>query len=246
MTTLNPKIIRFFERHIATVLDKQLYLQYLVDGLRWRFKPQQGTVRFGSEHEWNVQIIGLEKDGTWEWGWGPSFAEFHNSPITESAHELRELAELPGLADLDGTVDLDSHDGGFWASISVILADAAGYLCCPWKGGQVYLLIKDDRFRRRVINPLGRFQLVLPRALDTYPVHNHRTTVEHYGLFLGLRVERAGDCMLLQDCSGRILRVEFHETRVDLIAAQPHRPHRRKTARKEPAPHYRFAADSRF
>lgn len=244
MTTLNPKLIRFFERHIATVLDKQLYLQYLVAGLRWRFKPDQGSVRFGSVHEWDVQIIGLEKDGLWEWGWGPSFAEFHHTNITESAHELRELAELPGLAALDQTIELENHDGGFWASISLILADSAGYLCCPWKGGQVYLLIKDDSFRRRVINPIGRFQLILPRALDTYPVDNHRAAVEHYGRFLGLRVEQHGDCMLLQDTSGRLLRVEFEGDHIDLIAAQPHRPQR--SAPKEPAPYYRFAADSRF
>ena len=55
---MHPALQRLFERHVASSFDKQMYLAELIGESAWSFDPIRGTITFGPQATWKVQVLG--------------------------------------------------------------------------------------------------------------------------------------------------------------------------------------------
>lgn len=212
---MHPMLLATFAEHAAATYDKQTYLGDLIGDLPWEFEMETGLLKFGDRYRWRTQIIGThsERSGLWLWGWANESSGLPDELVLAS-RSLRALGLQYGIGQLcEVHLPTNRHDGHFWSVIAAGLCSSNAYYCGAYEGGAVFLLIHDPIYRQVIEQPLVRFASLLPKALSTFDITDHRLTVKGYARFLGLELEEVGDRLTVRDGAGRQMVAHFNEHR---------------------------------
>ncbi|MEU9511418.1 DUF6882 domain-containing protein [Micromonospora sp. NPDC048169] len=204
-----PTFDRLFAEHVGTGLARQLALADLLGERDWQLDVPDGTVTFGNDLRYRVQLLGTEShdDGTWLWAWAN---EASNLPpaLLHLAGWLREYGHRQQVAELtEPTYPLRRADGHRLALLASGLTGRC-YYRGPYDGGAVFFHLDDAPPQITAPVRPERVPTVLAQVLQSFPVE-HRVTVEALLHQQGWRLDRAPMSVTAQSQDGSVLRVDF-------------------------------------
>jgi TPR repeat protein len=142
---------RLLAEHVATSLGKQRALGELLGDHRWFLDVQRGTVDFGENRVFPVQLLGTEStvSNTWLWAWANDLSEIPGH-VLNASERLRELGREQAVDELTRPIFPLSPDGGhLLALVASGICQADGYYRGPYDSGAVYFLIFETGLERR-------------------------------------------------------------------------------------------------
>jgi hypothetical protein len=86
MTNLNL----FLSTWHVVAFDNQLHFSELVGDAEWRLDPTIGVLSIREKQHWQVQILGTEFTGSWEWAWANSTSKIPEQ-LLQAALTLKEF-----------------------------------------------------------------------------------------------------------------------------------------------------------
>lgn len=210
-----------FTQHAATGVARQLALADLLDDRGWELDLTAGTVTFGTDLTYPIQLLGTESeaDGTWLWAWAN---EESNLPpaLLQLCGWLREYGRRAGLSELtDPTFPLDRADGHRLAILASGLTGRC-YYRGPYDGGAVFFHLEN--VPAEVLAPVSpeRALTVLGQVVEAFPV-DHRSAAVAFMHQQGWQVEPANDVVVGRHPSGSDIRIEFdRQGRISQLAGQ--------------------------
>lgn len=204
-----------FHQYVGQAYDKQVYLADSI-GIQhqWAFDIQSGTVTFNKRLSFTVQILGTHSTeaNTWLWAWANT--ESNLPPRLVSASQQLKIygAEnnLTPLTEAEFTVT-DELNGTVLSTIASGVCRADCSYRGSYPGGELYLLIQDDTFIRKVSDPIGRMVRLFPEMLTVMPISDPRRALRYYAEGYGVDVQEAEHSLLLRAENGRTARALFDE-----------------------------------
>lgn len=176
------------DEHAVASFDKQMHLRELTANLDWSFQMETGLLSFGNRQRWRAQILGTESmsSRTWLWAWANE-ASGIPPRLLMAAGVMRHWGERLSIPELtEPEVPLRAVDGYLLALVASGLCHADGYYRGEYPGGSAYLLVSDENYPRRADCSAARVLSVLPQALTSLPIGNHKTALLAYLKYCGL------------------------------------------------------------
>jgi hypothetical protein len=216
---MHPALQTLFERHVARSFDKQLVLADVIGSREWHFDLDRGTITFGGEFTWPVQVLGIvsEQTGTWLWAWAITATKVPPD-VLKVAEAMRRLGQTKGIRELVGAEQPRGESTGTLMSMiasGVFRADA--FYRAPYPGGAAFLLIADPAFPAPDERPTARIPNIFPQAVSRfgakYPI-NHRRALLGYLKDYGLESHAEGDDLIVRNGTGPTLRARFEGDRL--------------------------------
>jgi hypothetical protein len=137
--------------HACVSYEKQEALERLIGDRPWTFELAKGSLSFGPDLSFAVQVLGTEsaKRRTWLWSWANQISPVPEK-LLDSALRLRELGRREAIPQLTTPeVPLSEIDGHHLSLVASGLLSASAYYRGPYEGGAVFLLIQDPRIARQ-------------------------------------------------------------------------------------------------
>lgn len=93
--------IHTFEEHAGSSFARQLALADLLGERSWSVDLDEGTIRFGDDLAFPVQVLGTQsfQDNTWLWGWANKAADLP-STVLAASEQLRTRGSELQIAEL--------------------------------------------------------------------------------------------------------------------------------------------------
>lgn len=200
-----------FAEHVATGMARQLALGELLGSRGWQVDIEAGTVAFGDDLSYRIQLLGTQSDAdrTWLWAWANSMSNLPPG-LLRVAGWLREYGRHIGMAELtEPTFPIDRADGHQLALLASGLTGHC-YYRGPYPGGALFFQLEG--VPEHVLGPVPpeRAQRVLAEVIQAYPV-NHRVVVQNFLAQQGWHMSLAQGDVTGQHHSGSWLRVEFDD-----------------------------------
>lgn len=204
-----PTFDRLFAEHVATGLARQLALGDLIGERGWQLDLTSGTVMFGDDLRYRVQLLGTEShdDGSWLWAWAN---EESNLPpaVLHLCGWLREYGHSQGVAEFtEPTFALGRADGHRLALLASGLTGRC-YYRGPYPGGAVFFHLDDAPPQITAPVRPERALSVLGQVIQSFPV-DHRIAVESFLRQQSWRLDPAPTSVIAQHADGSTLRVDF-------------------------------------
>lgn len=168
-----------FTKYGALALDKQESLAKLIGDEIGNLNIEKGTISFGDELEFPIQIIGTlsSESNKWNWAWDNENVGLPENLIKE-AIEVKKIGEKHDIAQLTTNIfDADILEAHIIAMVVSGIMDDDAYYAADFDGIEFFVTIKSDKIPRddtieRFINVYDRFHKefdVKPRlAFETY------------------------------------------------------------------------------
>ncbi|WP_208813435.1 DUF6882 domain-containing protein [Micromonospora echinofusca] len=194
---------------LAPALARQLALADLLGERGWQVDINAGTVTFGDDLTYPIQLLGTESqgDGTWLWAWANSDSQLPPA-LLRAAEWLRGYGREHDIPELTGASHpLDRADGHLLALLAGGLTGQS-YYRGPYPGGALFFLV--EQLPAAVTAPVApqRVLTVLTQAIQMYPV-DHRTLVDGFLRQQGYTVTATPDDVSGQRPDGSTIRVSF-------------------------------------
>ncbi|WP_155370984.1 DUF6882 domain-containing protein [Catellatospora vulcania] len=200
---------QLFAEHVATGLARQLALGDLIGARGWQLDLAGGTVTFGDDLRYRVQLLGTEShdEGSWLWAWAN---EASNLPpaLLQLCGWLREFGDRQGIAELtEPSFALERADGHRLALLASGLTGRC-YYRGPYAGGAVFFHLDDAP--AQITSPVRpeRALSVLGQVIQSFPV-DHRVAVESFLRQQSWRLDPAPHAVTAHHPDGSTLRVDF-------------------------------------
>ncbi|MBB2910175.1 hypothetical protein FHS43_001438 [Streptosporangium becharense] len=196
-------------RCIASSLARQIAFGELTGHLGWAVDVNTGTITFGDDLRFPIQLLGTESDAeqTWLWAWANTRSNLPPA-LLRAATWLREYGLQHRIPELtEAQVPLDSADGHLLALLSAGLTGRC-YYRGSHQGGAVFLLVEAVPDSVLAPVPPERAVAVLSHAIGMCEL-DHRTLVGSFLTQQGWQVETAAAAIAGRHPGGSELRVEF-------------------------------------
>lgn len=188
MTTLNDLL----EQYGALSFEKQLALGDLIGDRNWQVEMSRGTIMFGNDLEFPIQILGTEAEDaqTWLWAWANYESDIPPA-LLKCSNAMQHLGTSEQIVELTTPeVSLQKADGHTLSMIASGVCNASAYYRGPYQGGAVFMLIDAPSLALTVPPaPTG-----IPRMITSFmqfisavPV-NHKRAFAAYASARGLAV----------------------------------------------------------
>lgn len=207
---MHAALQKLFERHAGGAYDKQMYLHELIGNRTAGFDAKAGTIRFGKDFAWPVQVLGMvsARTGFWKWAWAEAQGSMP-APLLKIASAMRRLGEQMKIPELT-TPQLPGGD----ATAMILSLTASGmfdahafYRLATARAG-VFMLIGGSNFPGNDVTPAVRIPTVMPQVLQRFPM-NHRRALLGYLKYYDLTAEADGSDMIIQNGAGPVLLARF-------------------------------------
>jgi hypothetical protein len=200
---MDQNLIALYLRHVAAAFDRQMrlnaFLEEQTDGSLYKYTTSTATLDFGDTVRFEALDLGshADPDNSWLWTW--CNPHLNLTPANRKLGKaVRELGKCSGIAALsaDRQVALDDLLGPEVSSVAAhafaaIVAGELGfdaYYTMPFEHGRFAAVIRDDRLRTGVPDPVARMLTVFPQALAAFPVPDHRVAFAAYARWYGLPI----------------------------------------------------------
>ncbi len=134
---------KVFSRFAAAGFARQLAFSEFLGDHDWDVDLAAGTVDFGAERVFDVQLIGTESDvsDSWLWAWANDASQLP-VPVLTLAGQLREFGENEQLKELtDATFPRDVAGGHALTLLASGYFGNCAYYRGPYKGGALFFLV---------------------------------------------------------------------------------------------------------
>ena len=129
-----------------------------------------------------------------------------------AALTLRMLGEAKGFPELvEPEHPLDDINGHTLALIGSGICRADAFYRCPYEGGALYVLIKDDSFPRCPEPPLARIASVFPQAISSFEISSHKLALIGYLDYYGLVGQEDGNALVVKEGGEPVLTATFDD-----------------------------------
>lgn len=136
------RFVELFSSLAGAAMARQLAFADFLGERGWAVDLEAGTVAFGDDLTYPIQLLGTESEvnETWLWAWSnPSEIP---PPLLETARQLREYGAQQQIPELtNSTFGLDVADGHRLAMLASGLVRKTVYYRGPYDGGALYFLI---------------------------------------------------------------------------------------------------------
>jgi hypothetical protein len=143
--SMSPHFYRLLSQQVGIAFAQQLAFADWLGDRPWNLDLQRGTVEFGADLAYPVQLLGTEAEaaGTWLWAWANTQSKLPEHLLQASYH-LRDLGfrdQIPELSDRSFSLEIATgHE------LSLV-ATGLSHLCCyyrgPYDGGALFFLVFD-------------------------------------------------------------------------------------------------------
>jgi hypothetical protein len=182
------------ERYAAIAFDKQNDLYEVIGDNSWNADMNTGTISFGPELVFPIQVLGTfsHSSETWLWAWANVQSGLPPRLLSQ-AEQLRAYGEQHGIelltaSEFDAT-DLDLHTIGCIASG---IFGASGYYLANYGHGTMVVTIKSELIDQVSKNDFARISSSFPQVISTFELH-HRPALIHYLTQKGYSVTETAD-----------------------------------------------------
>ena len=210
---MHPALQRLFERHVASSFDKQMYLAELIGESAWSFDPIRGTINFGPQKTWKVQVLGSvsARTGLWRWSWAdkPGRTPQALLKVSNAMRRLGQQLQVPEL--LHPLVARGETTGTVMAMTASGVFNAQAFYRAPFPRGAVYMLIGDFAFPENPVTPAVRIPSVLPHVLSRYTPLDHRQALLGYLKYYNLKSDPEGRDLVVRNGTGAMMRARFDD-----------------------------------
>ncbi len=197
------------ERYAALAYDKQTDLYELIGDNSWNADLNAGTITFGPQLVFPVQVLGTfsHASETWLWAWANAQADLP-APLLRQARQLQAYGEQHGIDLLIvGQFDATPGDLHLLGSVAVGLCAASAYYVADYGTGTMVLTIKSTQVEQLPRNDFARIARVFPQVISTFEMR-HRPAFIHYLAHKGYAVTETADAVSAT-VGGRTLTATF-------------------------------------
>jgi hypothetical protein len=175
----------------------------------WQLDLTSGTVTFGDDLRYHIQLLGTEShnDGSWLWAWANEASDLPPA-LLRMCGWLREYGAREGVAELtEPTFALQRADGHRLAMLASGLTGRC-YYRGPYPGGAVFFHLSDAP--PQIVAPVRpeRALSVLGQVIQGFPV-DHRIVVESFLRQQSWHLDAAPTSVTAHHPDGSTLRVDF-------------------------------------
>ncbi|GAB2488405.1 hypothetical protein GCM10027082_44490 [Comamonas humi] len=195
--------------------DRQIDFAALIGEHDWTADAEAGTISFGSELTFPMQVLGSFSavSGTWRWIWANEQAQVSEDSMVV-ARQMRVHGEQEAIAFLtEPQYPLAQQDLHQLGLIACGADESAGYYLADYGEGIMLVLIDPGHGLPKAEFNLARVLSVVPQVISQYPM-SHRLMLLHYLQAKGMAVQesaheitatRGSDRLVAQlDAQGRI------------------------------------------
>jgi hypothetical protein len=198
-------------RHVASALGRQFAFAEFLGERPWSVDIGSGTVTFGDDLTYPIQLLGTEShgDGTWLWAWANTQSNLPPD-LLRAAEWLREYGSEHAISELtDKSFPLTTADGHKLSLLAAGLT-GRGYYRGPYEGGALFFLV--ERLPGSVLAPVPPVRVigVLTEALQSYEL-DHRVVVESFLTQQGFAVSSGPSTIAASHQNGSSLQVQLDE-----------------------------------
>lgn len=220
---MDQAVIALYHRHVAAAYDRQRRLADFLDrnasGQGWNYTISTATLELGAIR-FEAFYLGshADPDNSWLWAWCNPHLNLtpDNRELGDAIRKLGRDANIPAIA-AEGQVSCADLLGPAVSphTAHVIAAVVAGelgfdaYYTIPFEHGRAAAVIRDDRLRADVPNPVARIVTVFPQAISALPVPNHRVAFVAYARWYGLAVKEAPQGVSVLNKGKEVVKAEF-------------------------------------
>ena len=200
---------RLFAEHVATGLARQMALSDLIGDRDWQLDLTSGTVTFGGDLTYHVQLLGTESHDadTWLWAWANEASDLPPALLALCGW-LREYGHSQAVAEFtEPTFALQRADGHRLALLASGLTGRC-YFRGPYPGGAVFFHLDDAPPQINAPVRPERALSVLGQVIAGFPV-DHRIAVESFLRQQSWRLDSAPTSVTARHTDGSTMRVDF-------------------------------------
>jgi hypothetical protein len=192
---MDSTLAALYHRHVAASFDRQMrfadFLEREASGAPWSYTISTASLVFGGGLRFVAFDLGshAEPDNSWLWSWcNPTL---NLTPANrELGNAVRKLGRRVGVRafaarrqlscdELLGP-DLSPVAAHVFAAIVVGELGFDAYWVMPFSQGQAAAVIRDDRLRIEVPNPIIRISTIFSQVIMAFPVPDHRAAFIAY------------------------------------------------------------------
>jgi hypothetical protein len=184
------------ERYAAIAYDKQNDLYEVIGDNSWNADMDTGTISFGPELVFPLQVLGTfsHSSETWLWAWANAQSNLP-ARLLSQAEQLRAYGEQHGIelltsSEFDAT-DQDLHLIGIIASG---MFGASAYYLANYGQGTMLVTVKSELIDQLPKNDFARIPHAFPQVISTFEM-NHRPAFIHYLSQKGYPVTETADAV---------------------------------------------------
>ncbi|GAB2944242.1 hypothetical protein GCM10027048_06230 [Hymenobacter coalescens] len=182
------------ERYCAIAYDKQNDLFEVIGEHDWSFDMAAGTISFGPERVFPVQILGTfsHASESWLWAWANTQSGIPERLLTQ-ARQLKAYGEQQEIDLLKhDAVDAEEGDLHLIGSIASGMFDASGYYLADYGQGVMLVTVQSEQVDRLRKNDVARLLHAFPQAISFFELR-HRPAFISYATLKGYTVTENAD-----------------------------------------------------
>jgi hypothetical protein len=180
------------ERYCAIAYDKQNDLFDVIGENDWGFDMDAGTISFGPELVFPVQILGTFSHSSQSWLWAWANTQSGIPPrLLEQARQLKTYGEEQEIDLLKhDAVDAEEDDLHIIGAIASGMFDASGYYLADYGPGMMVLTVKSEQIDRLRKNAPARVIHAFTQAISFFEMR-HKPAFINYATLKGYTVAEA-------------------------------------------------------
>lgn len=181
------------ERYGGIALDKQLAFGEAIGNNNWNVDMTQGTISFGEDLTFPVQVLGTisHSSQTWLWAWANPKSGLSEN-VTRQALQLKKYGEDNEIDFLrQDTFDFSRNDLHLIGLIACGMFNSSGYYIADYGQGAMLATIKSDKVDKARREDHHRILTVFPKLISQFDI-NHKIALSNYLTFRGYSVTDEG------------------------------------------------------
>lgn len=169
------------ERYSGIALDKQIDFGEVIGNNNWNVDMQQGTISFGQNLTFQMQVLGTisHSSQTWLWAWANTKSGIPESIIQQSL-QLKKYGEDNGIDLLQSdTFDFTKDELHLIGMIASGMFNSSGYYIADYGQGAMVVTIKDSNIDKAKTENYHRTLTVFPQVISQFEM-NHKNAFKSY------------------------------------------------------------------
>jgi hypothetical protein len=169
------------ERYGAISLEKQISFGDLIGDRSWNVDVSNGTISFGQDFSFPMQIIGTISHAaqSWLWAWANAQSNLPDSIIKDSLFlkKYGEENDIPLLS--NRSFDFTKEELHLMGIIASGLTNASGYYLCDYGQGTMVVTVNSPQIVEATKDDHLRMLTVFPQLISQFEM-NHLSAFRNY------------------------------------------------------------------
>jgi hypothetical protein len=182
------------ERYGAIVLEKQISFGDLIGDRGWDVDVSKGTISFGQDLSFPMQIMGTISHAaqTWLWAWANTQSNLPESIIQDSLmlKKYGEENDIPLLS--NRSFDFTKEELHLMGTIASGLTEASGYYICDYGQGAMIVTVKSPLIDQENVDSALRMSTVFSQLISQFDM-NHQNAFKFYLMAKGYTLSEKGN-----------------------------------------------------